>query len=217
MTTANDGGDGGAPLLPEAVRALPYSWGTGYVWPPETEESPGTLALARAVLEGCLPAGRLATPEPPPEVRAKHLGEGEELPDWIEARSVLRSLMPYARDVTRERMAEAEARCARAGLDTTDFTERWTRRISAWIAQEVLRWCGLMVDDTGALSPWATDLAERYAHRGMAAEQAVWLLRLTPELPGSHAALARLAQDAELPSEVRELAAAAVTGPAEGN
>ncbi|MFJ2174972.1 hypothetical protein ACIOHE_19015 [Streptomyces sp. NPDC087851] len=216
MTTTDDGGNAGTPLLPEAVRALPYSWGAGFGWPPETEESPENLALARAVLEACLPAAPLATPEPPPEVRAKDLGEGEDLPDWVEARAVLRALMPYARDVTRERMAEAEARCARAGLDTTDFTARWTRRISAWIAQEVLRWCGLMVDDTTALTPWATDLAERYAHRGVAAEQAVWLLRLTPELPGSHEALTRLAHDGGLPAEVRELAAEADTGAGPG-
>ena len=60
--------------------------------------------------------------------------------------------MPYACDVTRERIVEAEARCARAGLDTTDFTARWTRRILAWIAQEMLHWSGLMVDDTTALA-----------------------------------------------------------------
>ncbi|MFC9427998.1 hypothetical protein [Streptomyces sp. NPDC056987] len=198
------------PLLPEAVRAVPYSWDTGFGWPPETPESAENLALARAVLEACLPARPLAVPEPPAEVRAKDLGEGEELPDWVEARSVLRDLMPYARDVTRGRMAEAEARCARAGLDTTDFTARWTLRISAWIAEEVLRWCGLMVDDTTALTPWAVELAERYATRGVAAEQAVWLLRLTPELPSGQAALARLARDATLPAEVRELAAEGV-------
>ncbi|MFJ5222473.1 hypothetical protein [Streptomyces sp. NPDC088400] len=212
MTTTDVCGTGGAPLLPEAVRAVPYSWATGFRWPPETAESAGNLALARAVLEACLPAGPLAAPEPPPEARAKDLGEAEPLPDWVEARSVLRALMPYARDVTRERMAEAEARCARAGLDTTDFTARWTRRIRAWIAEEVLRWCGLMVDDTRALAPWAIDLAERYARRGMAAEQAVWLLRLTPEVPGSREALARLAHDEGLPAEVRELATEADTG-----
>ncbi|MFJ1747906.1 hypothetical protein ACIOJD_16870 [Streptomyces sp. NPDC088116] len=210
--TTTDGGNGEAPLLPGAVRAVPYSWATGFGWPPNTAESPENLALARAVLEACLPEGPLAAPEPPPEVRAKDLCEGEALPDWVEARCVLRALMPYARDVTRERMAEAEARCARTGLDTTDFTARWTRRIRAWIAQEVMRWCGLMVDDTTALAPWAIDLAERYARRGMAAEQAVWLLRLTPEVPGSHEALARLAHDEELPAAVRELAAEANAG-----
>ncbi|MEV7087951.1 hypothetical protein AB0O07_19020 [Streptomyces sp. NPDC093085] len=204
-----DGGvrDGATPLLPEPVRSFPYAWDTGFGWPPETMETPGNLALARAVLEACLPPAPLAVPEPPPEVRAEYLPEGEEPPDWIEARVILRRLMPYARDVTRGRMAEAEARCARAGLDTTDFTACWTLRISAWIAEQTLRWLGLTVDDTSGLTPWAPELAELCARRGLAAEQAVWMLRLTPELPESRPALARLAADPALPPAVRELAA----------
>ncbi|MFE3824289.1 hypothetical protein [Streptomyces sp. NPDC059092] len=127
MTTTDDDGNHrnhGAPPLPEAVRAVPYSWATGFGRPPDTPESAGNLALARAVLEACLPAAPFAVPEPPPEVRAKDLGAGEALPDWIEARSVPRALMPYARDVTRERMAEAEARCGRAWTPRTSRTSR---------------------------------------------------------------------------------------------
>jgi hypothetical protein len=134
------------------------------------------------------------------------MGEGASWPEWTEIRQVLRSRMPYARCVTRERMAEAEAECARRGLDTTDFTERWTVRISGWIAEGTLRWCGLIVDDVEAITPWFMDLAERYAQRGMAAEQAVWSLRLTSEVPRSREALARLAAGEGLPPEIRELA-----------
>ncbi|WP_455352732.1 hypothetical protein [Streptomyces sp. SYSU K217416] len=204
MTTEDDTE---APLLPEAVRALPYSWDDGFVWPPDTEEGEENLAYARAVLEACLPAAPLAAPEPPEEVRAKYLPEGESMPEWVEIRSVLRALMPYARCVTRERMAEAEAECARRGLDTTDFTERWTIRISAWIAEQVLHWCGLMVDDVEAMTPWVVDLGERYVQRGMAAEKAVWALRLTGEVARSREALARLAADEGLPPAIRQLAA----------
>lgn len=59
MTTEDDGEE---PLLPEVVRALPYSWDLGFIWPPETEESRENLAYARAVLEACLP--RLPSPRP---------------------------------------------------------------------------------------------------------------------------------------------------------
>ncbi|MCX5311045.1 hypothetical protein [Streptomyces sp. NBC_00154] len=41
----------------------------------------------------------------------------------------------------------------------------------------------------------------------MAAEQAVWALRNTAEVPQSREALARLAADEALPPEIRELAA----------
>ncbi|MET7305779.1 hypothetical protein ACWD7C_05425 [Streptomyces sp. NPDC005134] len=204
MTTEDDGEE---PLLPEALRALPYSWDLGFIWPPETEESQENLAYARAVLEACLPPAPLAAPEPPPEVILKFLGQDASWPEWTEIRHVLRERMPYARCVTRERMAEAEAECARRGFDTTDFTERWTVRISAWIAEQVLYWCGLMVDDTAAITPWAMELAERCAQRGMVAEQAVWALRNTAEVPQSREALARLAADEALPPEIRELAA----------
>ncbi|MFF1416834.1 hypothetical protein [Streptomyces sp. NPDC058280] len=192
-------------LLPEAVRALPYSWNYGFVWPPDTEQSDENLAYARAVLEACLPPAPLSAPEPPADVKVKYLDEGDPEPEWPKIRQVLRSRMPYARCVTRERMAEAEAECARRGLDTTDFAGRWTVRISGWIAEETLRWCGLMVDDVEAITPWIMDLAEQYAERGMAAEQAVWALRTTSEVPRSREALARLAMDEGLPPEIREL------------
>lgn len=198
---------GKEPLLPEAVRDLPYSWDLGFAWPPETPESRENIAYARAVLEACLPPEPLTEPEPPAEVTLKFLGPDASWPEWTETRRVLREYMPYARCVTRERMAEAEAECARRGFDTTDFTDRWTVRISAWIAEQVLYWCGLMVDDTAAVTPWAMELAEQYARRGMAAEKAVWALRHTAEVPQSREALARLAADETLGPEIRELAA----------
>ncbi|MFD5031901.1 hypothetical protein ACFWM0_16005 [Streptomyces sp. NPDC058405] len=211
--TAEDNGQGlpintpadETPLLPEAVRALPYSWDYGFVWPPETEENDENLAYARAVLEACLPPAPLSAPEPPADVKVKYLDEGDPEPEWPKIRQVLRSRMPYARCVTRERMAEAEAECARRGLDTTNFTEHWTIRITGWIAEETLRWCALMVDDVEAITPWAMELAEQYIQRGMAAEQAVSVLRLTSKVPRSREALARLAMDEGLPPEIREL------------
>lgn len=195
----------GSFLLPEVVRALPYSWSYGFIWPPETEQSDETLAYARAVLAACLPPAPLAEPEPPPEPDKFSIREGEK-PAWVEIRAVVRNLTDYASCVTRERMAEAEAECARRGLDTTDFTERWTIRISGWIAEQVLYWCGLMVDDVESLRPWAMELAELYAQRGMAAEKAVALLCLTRTVPESREALVRLAADRGLSPELRELA-----------
>ncbi|MGS2646247.1 hypothetical protein [Streptosporangium sp. LJ11] len=190
------------PLLPDAVRAYPFSWGSGFVWPPETEEREENLAYARAVLEACLPRTVLASPEPPEEP-AVWEREDDEYPEWTGIRAVLRGHMPYARHVTAGRMAGARAECARLGVDTTDFEEIWTRRITAWIAEQTLIWCGLMVDDEKALTPWLMDLAELYARRGTAVEKAVWALRHTRAVPESRAALTRLAACEELPDEIR--------------
>ncbi|QNE75236.1 hypothetical protein F0344_12000 [Streptomyces finlayi] len=55
------------------------------------------------------------------------------------------------------------------------------------------------------------ELAERYAQRGMAAEQAVWALGHTAEIPQSREALARLAADEALPPEIREPATQQIT------
>ncbi|WP_329036937.1 hypothetical protein OHT61_09825 [Streptomyces sp. NBC_00178] len=193
----------GTPLLPPVLQAYPYPWDNAFIWTSEKEDEE-TLAYARAVLEACLPPRPLAEPEPPAEV-AVHDSSEDGYPEWTEIRTVLRERMPYARHVTAERMADAEAECARRGLTTADFEEVWTRRITAWIAEQTLYWCGLMVDDEAALTPWLMDLAERYAERGTAAATAVGALTCTRSAPESRAALARLAAHEGLPTEIREL------------
>ncbi|MEV6866286.1 hypothetical protein AB0M44_35490 [Streptosporangium subroseum] len=192
------------PLLPDVVRAYPFSWDYGFIWPPETEQGEENLSYARAVLEACLPPAALASPEPPEEPIVWDC-KGDEYPEWTGIRSILRERMPYAQHVTAERMADAKAECARQGIDTTDFEEIWTRRIIAWIAEQTLYWCGLMVDDEKALTPWLMDLAELYVQRGMAGEKAVGALCCTKAVPESRAALARLATYEGLPDEIREL------------
>ncbi|MET7364360.1 hypothetical protein ABZS61_00775 [Streptomyces sp. NPDC005566] len=193
------------PLLPGVLRAYPYPWDNGFIWTTEKEDEE-TLSYARAVLEACLPSQPLAGPEPPQET-VLHDSGGDAYPEWTEIRAVLRERMPYARHVTAERMTEAEAECARRGLATAGFQEIWTRRITAWIAEQTLYWCGLMVDDEAALTPWLMDLAELYVQRGMAAEKAVGALSCTKSVPGSRAALGRLAAYDGLPEEIREAVA----------
>ncbi|MFD8191180.1 hypothetical protein [Streptomyces wuyuanensis] len=192
----------GTPLLPEVLRAYPFSWQAGFEWPVETEESEENLAYARAVLEACLPGEPLDEPMPPEEIRLKDLDE-DDWPEWVLLRSVLRDRMPYARDVTVERMAEAEAEWARRGRDTKDFAVRSVRMITAWIAEATLYWCGLIVDDEAALTPWLMELSEQYVLRGMAVEQAAWALHTAWRVPESQAALARLATVEGLPDEIR--------------
>ncbi|MFG2331850.1 hypothetical protein ACGFMM_19735 [Streptomyces sp. NPDC048604] len=192
------------PLLPEALRAYPYAWWDGRAWPVETEESEENLAYARAVLEACLPPEPLAEPLPPEEIRLKDLPEAD-WPEWVVRRDVLLERMPSARDVTVERMAEAEAEWARQGRDTTDFAARSVRLMTSWIAEATLHWCGLYVDDEAAMTPWLMDLAEQFVLRGMAAEQAAWALKTTWRVPASVAALGRLATVDGLPDEVRSL------------
>ncbi|MFD6278993.1 hypothetical protein ACFWFI_26015 [Streptomyces sp. NPDC060209] len=194
--------DNETPLLPRVLQAYPYSWDNAFAWTSE-EEDAETLAYARAVLEACLPAEPPAEPEPPAEA-VLHDCSDDEYPEWTEVRAVLRERMPYARHVTAERMADAEAECARRGLVTNGFQEVWTRRISAWIAEQTLYWCGLMVDDEAALTPWLMDLAELYVQRGLAASKAVGALSCTKSVPESRAALARLATYDGLPEEIRE-------------
>ncbi|MFG2755744.1 hypothetical protein [Streptomyces wuyuanensis] len=98
----------------------------------------------------------------------------------------------------------AEAECDRMGFATSGFREVRTRCISAWIAEQTLYRCGLMVDDETALAPWLMDLAELYAQRGTAAAKAVGALGCTRSVPESRAALARLSAYDGLPDEVRE-------------
>lgn len=192
------------PLLPETLRAYPFSWWDRRAWPVETEESEENLAYARAVLEACLPPEPLAEPLPPEEIRLKDLPEAD-WPQWVVLRDVLRERMPHARDVTAGRMAEAEAVWARQGRDTTDFAARSVRLMTSWIAEATLHWCGLYVDDEAALTPWLMDLAEQFVLRRMAAEQAAWALSTTFRVPESVAALARLAAVDGLPDEVGSL------------
>ncbi|WP_236239444.1 hypothetical protein [Streptomyces sp. CC228A] len=195
---------GETPLLPEVVRAYPFSWGDGFAWPPETEESDRSLGYARAVLEACLPQEPPAGPEPPGERGNAFEDEYGGWPEWSAVRRVLRGRISYASEVTRASMERAEAECAALGLDTTAFTERWVLRIKGWIAEETLYWCGLMVDDEQALAPWLPELAERYARRGFAAREAVVALLCTKALPESQDALLRLRDCPTLDEETRE-------------
>ncbi|MGW1889690.1 hypothetical protein ACWCP6_05415 [Streptomyces sp. NPDC002004] len=202
---------GEEPLLPAPVRELPDAWGSG--WSEDVPETEENIACARSVLEACLPAEPVPDPVPAPDW---HGFDDEEEPAWLEVRIVMRSLMPYARLVTRERMLEALRECALLGIpdvpqdpDSEDgerFVRRWVTWIGGWIAGEVFTWLGMYVDEGEPLVPWAMELAEQYARCGVAAEQAVLLLRWWNTVPRSREALARLAADATLPPEVRESA-----------
>ncbi|MET9650352.1 hypothetical protein ABZZ44_08695 [Streptomyces sp. NPDC006460] len=189
----------GVPLLPRVLRTLPFDWGA---WP--AEESGELVALARAVLEAGLPDRRLDLAEPPVEVDESWLPDGDLPPDWVDIRAVLLSAQRSLPAVTVGQLAAVEAECARRGLDTTDFEEVWTRRITAWVVEHALVWCGLMVDDLDTLAPWFPPLAGLYVRRRMAVDAAVGALIATCELPGSRAVLAGLAADAGLPGETRE-------------
>ncbi|MFG2331851.1 hypothetical protein ACGFMM_19740 [Streptomyces sp. NPDC048604] len=163
---------GGTPLLPEVLRAYPYSWSRGFAWDPGTEGSGENLAYARAVLEACLPPEPLAEPLPPEEFDRDGLPDWDDVPDWVVVRRVVRNHMPYTWDMTVGRMAEAEAECAAEGVDTTDFTERTLLLVHAWLAQETLGWVGVVVEHEPDLAPWLVDVVERYVARGMAVRAA---------------------------------------------
>ncbi len=209
---------GEEPLLPPAVRELPYAWASGFQWPsglPETDEN---IARARAVLEACLPAEPVSEPAPAPSWEG---GEDEEPPAWLEVRSVMSRLMPYARQVTRERMTEALRECALLGIPGSPpdpegelaqlFARRWVAWISSWIAGEVFTWLGMHVDCPVGITPWAMELAERYAHHGVAAGPAVAMLRWHDTVPRAREALCRIAADNALPPRVRESACAGLS------
>lgn len=213
---------GEEPLLPPVVRELPYSWGAGFQWPPELPETEENFARARAILEACAPAGPVPEPVPHP---AWDGDEDDERPVWLDIRSVMWSLMPYARLVTRERLTEAMRECALLGIpgvpwapdseqpdseQVERFVQRWVTWIGGWIAGEVFTWLGMDVDDEDALVPWAMELAERYARNGVAAGQAVGMLSWWNTVPRSREALARIAGDRSLPPAVRESAADAL-------
>jgi hypothetical protein len=196
------------PLLPAAVRELPYSWGAGFQWPVELPESEENITRARAILQACAPPGPVPEPVPAPSWHS-YEDEDEEPPVWLEVRQVMRELMPYARLVTEERMTEAMRECALLGIpgvpadpggeDATRFVRRWVTWIGGWIAGEVFTWLGMCVDDETLVVPWAMELAEQYARFGVATEQAVSMLNWHGTVPRSREALARLAADGTLP------------------
>jgi hypothetical protein len=201
------------PLLPPALRDLPYSWGAGFQWPSDLPESAENIARARSILQACAPPEPVPEPVPAPSWH-RYEDEDEELPVWLEVRQVMRGLMPYARLVTEERMAEAMQECALLGIpgvpqdpggeEAARFVRRWVTWIGGWIAGEVFTWLGMCVDDEALVNPWAMELAEQYARYGVAAEQAVSMLRWHGTVPRSREALARLAADGTLPPEERE-------------
>jgi hypothetical protein len=209
------------PLLPPAVRDLPYGWGFGFQWPPELPETAENFAYARAILEACAPTGPVGEPVPVYLISFGGVWGGydleeDERPAFLEVRSVMWNLMPSARQVTRERMTEGLRECALLAIpgvpqdphseEGQRFVQQWVTWISGWIADDVFRWLYLYVDDEDSVKPWAVELAERYLSNGMGGEHAMNLLRRYPNVPGSREALARFAADESLVPELRELA-----------
>ncbi|OIJ84657.1 hypothetical protein [Streptomyces colonosanans] len=206
---------GEEPLLPPPTPELPYSWDYGFQWPQDLPETDENFAFARAILEAGAPTAPVPEPVPHPEWQGY---EDDEPPVWLEARAVLRALMPYARLVTRQRLTEAMQECALLGIpgvpqdpgseEAEGFIRQWGTWIGGWIAGEVFAWLGMYVDDQTSITPWALELAEQYTRHGVAAEQAVGMLRWWNAVPRSREALARIVADDSLPPEVREPAQA---------
>ncbi|MBK6019393.1 hypothetical protein [Streptomyces sp. MBT53] len=203
------------PLLPPVVRELPYSWDTGFTWPRELPETRANIARARAILEACAPEAPVPDPVPAPDWtgdehknKNKDEDEDEDEPTWLHIRVVLREFMPYADQVTEERMAEAMRECALLGIpgvpgdadgaEAERFVRRWVSWIEGWIVGEVFTWLGMCVDDDTLVTPWAMELAERYARFGVATDRAVSMLRWHGTVPRSREALARLTADGTL-------------------
>ncbi|WP_326658280.1 hypothetical protein [Streptomyces sp. NBC_00385] len=210
--------EGGESLLPEVFLSVPTPWlWEGWTLPSSdryAEEKAGNVALVRTVLEACLPA------EPVPrEVRAVW-----DAPDWdadtgirrIGVPDVLRRLMPETRLVTRERMAaaraEAEVLAIPGAPDAVDsFVALWLPYVREQFADAAFRWIA-QVDEVARIVPWAMELALRFVERRCAAEQAVWMLRWTAEVPQSEEALKRIAADPAVGADVRELASDGLPG-----
>ncbi|WP_328679535.1 hypothetical protein [Streptomyces sp. NBC_00343] len=200
------------PLLPPALRDLPHSWASGFQWPAQLPENADNIARARAILEACAPTAPVPDPVPAPSWHS-YEGEDEEPPAWLEVRAVLRDFMPYAHLVTEERMTEATRECALLNIpgvpgdpdseEAAHFARRWVTWISGWIAGEVFSWLGMYVDDDTLVTPWAMELAERYARFGLVPDRAVSMLNWHDTVPSSREALARLAAEGRLPPEDR--------------
>ncbi|MEV6545571.1 hypothetical protein [Streptomyces sp. NPDC051665] len=207
-TRARQPPQGEIPLLPPALRDIPYSWATGFQWPAQLPETADNIARARAILEACAPTAPEPDPVPAPSWHS-YEDEDEEPPAWLEVRSVLRDFMPYAHLVTEERMTEATRECALLNIpgvpgnpdseEAARFARRWVTWISGWIAGEVFTWLGMYVDDDTLVTPWAMELAERYARFGFVPDRAVSMLNWHDTVPSSREALARLAAEGRLP------------------
>ncbi|MDP5314412.1 MULTISPECIES: hypothetical protein [Streptomyces] len=204
--------EGGEVLLPEVVLTVPTPWlWEGWTLPSSdryVDEDAESIAHVRAVLEACLPD------EPVPrEVRAVW-----DAPDWdadtgirrIGVPDVLRRLMPETRLVTRERMAAARAEAEVLAIpgvpgEVEPFIAFWLPYVREQFADAALRWIA-QVDEEDRLVPWAMELALCCVERRCAAEQAVWMLRWTVDVPESLAALRRIATDPAAGADVRGLA-----------
>ncbi|MFJ8347196.1 hypothetical protein ACIQ9J_12660 [Streptomyces sp. NPDC094153] len=205
---------GEEPLLPPAVRELPYRWAAGFQWPAGLPRDAENTARARAVLLACAPTGPVPEPVPGP---ARTGDADEEPPTWPDVRQVMADLMPCARLVTRERMTEAMRECALLGIpgvprdphgeEAARFLARWVTWIGGWIAGAVFTWLGTYVDDDVLLTPWAFELAERYARCGVAVDEAVALLHRHGAVAYGREALDRMAADETLPERLRRQAA----------
>ena len=196
-------------MLPPAVRELPYGWSAGFQWPAELPETADNITRAHEILRACAPTAPVPDPAPDPDwTRDEGEDENEDEPTWLEIRTVLREFMPYADQVTEERMAEAVRECALLGIpgvpgdadgeEAVRFVRRWVSWIEGWIAGEVFTWLGMCVDDDTLVTPWAMELAERYARFGVATDRAVSMLRWHGTVPRSREALARLTADGTL-------------------
>lgn len=210
--------EGGELPLPEVFQRVPTPWlWEGWTLPSSdryAEENAEHIALARTVLEACLPA------EPVPlDVRAVW-----DAPDWdadtgirrIGVPDVLRRLMPETRLVTRERMAAAHAEAEVLAIpgvpgEVEPFIAFWLPYVREQFADAAFRWIA-QVDEEDRIVPWAMELALRFVERRCAAEQAVWMLRWTVDVPESVAALKRIAADPTVGAELRALAADGLPG-----
>ncbi|TXS34916.1 hypothetical protein [Streptomyces sp. OR43] len=221
-TRRTRGGDatpeGGELLLPEVFLSVPTPWlWEGWTLPSSdryADENAESVAHARTVLEACLPA------EPVPrEVRAVW-----DVPDRdadtgirrIGVPDVLRRLMRDTRRVTREQMAaaraEAEVLAVPGVPDAVDsFVGLWLPYVREQFADAAFQWIA-QVDEEDRIVPWAMELALSFVERRCAAEQAVWMLRWTVDVPESVTALKRIAADPAVGAELRALAADGLPG-----
>ncbi|WOT34589.1 hypothetical protein [Streptomyces coeruleorubidus] len=200
------------PLLPEGLQGLPHSWQNDFDWGATAPDS-HSLAQARSALEACLAVERA-----PDDAQMC----SDAPADCSAIAEVVRALMPYPRLVTRERMNEAWRECQSLGfdlqgIDAASFARIWCTRIADRVTAAVFRWLADLPQGGGAAggkepavlsvtASWAAELAERCVRCGSAAHEAIWFLHRTDDVPGSRAALARLAFDPSLPVTTRNAA-----------